>query len=129
MSKWLYLLRTFFPSWEFFNDVGLEYNIQIQTSLQSSWENLIPPISRNIKGLLMNPSAASIHSYYNLLQYLHAQMGKDEFKIESSSTFLILKNLANQTAKSDFKMRVIARSLEEDHVLFETPYYKKGDLR
>jgi hypothetical protein len=57
------------------------------------------------------------------------QMQDDQFDLESLSAFRILKNLAYQEAQSDFKLRVVAYSIEQTHVLFETPYYKKDAFK
>lgn len=82
MKKWLFLLRAFFPSWKFFDDVGAELRLEVRVGpangssiespekLSGNWINCLPEIPRSFQNLFFNPEGNHLHACHNLLSHL-----------------------------------------------------------
>ena len=100
MRKWLFLLRAFFPSWRFFDDVGPELRLEIRFGGSeeqfSQWQNALPPIHRSITNLPVNPQGNLLHACHNLLNHLNGDIQdlNDLSAISELTTYKLVRNLA-----------------------------------
>jgi hypothetical protein len=100
MRKWLFLLRAFFPSWRFFDDVGPELRLEIRFGGSedqfSPWQNALPPIPRSIKNLPVNPYGNFLHACHNLLNHLSGdiQEAQNLNSVPDLVTYKLVRNLA-----------------------------------
>lgn len=73
-GPWLFLLRAFFPNWQFFHGLGpaprLWVRTQGKTSDWSSWHPVYPRLPRRPWHLLHNPSVNLALSHQNLVEHL-----------------------------------------------------------
>jgi hypothetical protein len=73
-GPWLFLLRAFFPNWQFFHGLGpaprLWVRAQGQSDQWSSWLPVYPQLPRQASHLLHNPSVNLALSHQNLVEHL-----------------------------------------------------------
>lgn len=73
-GPWLFLLRAFFPNWQFFHGLGpaprLWVRAQGQSDQWSSWLPVYPQLPRRASHLLHNPSVNLALSHQNLVEHL-----------------------------------------------------------
>jgi hypothetical protein len=93
-----FLLRSFFPSWKFFDDIGPELSLEIRLDSHEEWKNCLPPISRSIRSLFLNPESNYLHACHNLLNHLSVDISEldteDPKKVAALTTYKVVKNLA-----------------------------------
>jgi hypothetical protein len=82
MGKWIFLLRGFFPSWRFFDDVGPELRLEVRYGIShealSEWQNSLPPIRRSLGNLILNPRGNYLHACHNLINHLSADINESD---------------------------------------------------
>ena len=73
-GPWLFLLRAFFPNWQFFHGLGPAPRLWVRTlgktSDWSSWHPVYPRLPRRPWHLLHNPSVNLALSHQNLVEHL-----------------------------------------------------------
>jgi hypothetical protein len=73
-GPWLFLLRAFFPNWQFFHGLGpaprLWVRSQDKADHWSSWQLVYPRLPRRAWHLLHNPSVNLALSHQNLVEHL-----------------------------------------------------------
>ena len=73
-GPWLFLLRAFFPNWQFFHGLGpaprLWVRAQSQPGQWSNWQAVYPRLPRQASHLLHNPSVNLALSHQNLVEHL-----------------------------------------------------------
>ena len=73
-GPWLFLLRAFFPNWQFFHGLGpaprLWVRAQSQPSQWSNWQAVYPRLPRRAWHLLHNPAVNLALSHQNLVEHL-----------------------------------------------------------
>ncbi len=73
-GPWLFLLRAFFPNWQFFHGLGPAPRLWVhslgKTSDWSNWQPLYPRLPRQSWHLLHNPSVNLALSHQNLVEHL-----------------------------------------------------------
>ena len=73
-GPWLFLLRAFFPNWQFFHGLGPAPRLWVRTlgktSDWSSWHPVYPRLPRRAWHLLHNPSVNLALSHQNLVEHL-----------------------------------------------------------
>ncbi len=73
-GPWLFLLRAFFPNWQFFHGLGpaprLWVRAQVKSDQWSSWLPVYPQLPRRAWHLLHNPSVNLALSHQNLVEHL-----------------------------------------------------------
>jgi hypothetical protein len=100
MRKWLFLLRAFFPSWRFFDDVGPELRLEIRFGENEErlgqWRNALRPIRRSWANLPVNPEGNFLHACHNLLNHLSAdiQESRDLHSVPELATYKLVRRLA-----------------------------------
>ena len=73
-GPWLFLLRAFFPNWQFFHGLGpaprLWVRAQDQPGQWSNWQAVYPRLPRKAWHLLHNPAVNLALSHQNLVEHL-----------------------------------------------------------
>jgi hypothetical protein len=73
-GPWLFLLRAFFPNWQFFHGLGpaprLWVRAQNTPGHWSSWQPVYPRLTRRAGHLVHNPSVNLALSHQNLVEHL-----------------------------------------------------------
>ena len=73
-GPWLFLLRAFFPNWQFFHGLGpaprLWVRAQTNQGSWSRWHPVYPRLPRQISQLLHNPAVNLALSHQNLVEHL-----------------------------------------------------------
>lgn len=73
-GPWLFLLRAFFPNWQFFHGLGpaprLWVRGQDRDAQWTSWQPVYPRLPRRAWHLLHNPSVNLALSHQNLVEHL-----------------------------------------------------------
>ena len=73
-GPWLFLLRAFFPNWQFFHGLGpaprLWVRAQGQPGQWSNWQAVYPRLPRRAWHLLHNPAVNLALSHQNLVEHL-----------------------------------------------------------
>jgi hypothetical protein len=73
-GPWLFLLRAFFPNWQFFHGLGPAPRLWVRTRDKadhwSSWQLVYPRLPRRAWHLLHNPSVNLALSHQNLVEHL-----------------------------------------------------------
>lgn len=72
INKWAFLLRAFFPSWEFFVDAGPELRLEVRYANAheslTEWENCLPKIPRGFH--FFDEQINFLHACHNLIEHL-----------------------------------------------------------
>jgi hypothetical protein len=140
MRKWLFLLRAFFPSWRFFDDVGPELRLEVRFGEHEAalceWQNALPPIPRSISNLLVNPRGNFLHACHNLLNHLNAdiQDSPDLKRVDELTTYKLVKNLARFQAFESvsppfafqFRLSALSDPNQGDEILLSPLYGSEG---
>jgi hypothetical protein len=69
VKKWIFLLRSFFPKWIFFDDVAPELRLEVsfgKNSASAEWVNALTPVRRSLKNLIVNAGGNYLHAHYRL---------------------------------------------------------------
>jgi hypothetical protein len=73
-GPWLFLLRAFFPNWQFFHGLGpaprLWVRAQDASGQWSNWQLVYPQLPRQAMHLLHNPAVNLALSHQNLVEHL-----------------------------------------------------------
>lgn len=73
-GPWLFLLRAFFPNWQFFHGLGpaprLWVRAQSQPGQWSNWQTVYPRLPRRARHLMHNPAVNLALSHQNLVEHL-----------------------------------------------------------
>lgn len=73
-GPWLFLLRAFFPNWQFFHGLGPAPRLWVRAHRTpdrwSSWQPVYPRLTRRAWHLLHNPSVNLALSHQNLVEHL-----------------------------------------------------------
>ena len=97
MKKWLFLLRAFFPSWNFFSDVGpdplLSFRYGKDLEGWTVWSPVIDSIPRRFTNLFFNPVGNLLHAQRNALQHFLLDLESESRDVESKTTYCIVKNM------------------------------------
>src|SRR5262249_27664656 len=108
MTKWLFLLRAFVPSWRFFTDAGPELRLEMRAGDNekqlSEWRNCLPPIRRTFWSFPLNPTGNYLHACHSLLRHLNSNIldSHESENIEQLTTYKIVHNLVRtQISRSD----------------------------
>jgi hypothetical protein len=100
-GKSFYLLRAFFPSWKFYEDLGdvpiLFYRIKERGSIWTPWKNCVEKKKRKWTKLFLN-SQGNVHlAYGSLLQHLVTDIQEiedsDYFSLKSKASYQLVQNL------------------------------------
>lgn len=140
MRKWLFLLRAFFPSWRFFDDVGPELRLEIRFGANESafggWQNALPPIRRSFKNMPVNPEGNFLHACHNLLNHLNAdiQEARETKNVGELTTYKLVRNLARFQALENidppfsfqFRLSALAKNETGDEILLSPVYGSNG---
>lgn len=146
MGKWLDLLRGFFPSWRFFDDLGAELVLEarVGTTAESlgPWRNCLPQIRRSWRNFVINPEGNFLHACHNQMSHLNADVqatGSPE-QLESKTSYLITRRLVEYQflrqnlakAPYHYQFRLAARYEQEpgrpdDYVLVSTVHESSQD--
>lgn len=126
MKKWIFLLRAFFPSWRFFEDVGPELSLELRSGLSpdllGEWHNALPPIARSWKNIVINPNGNFLHACHNLLNHLATEIQTHD-RIGDRAAYKLVRNLAcmqTPDVDSHYQFRLVADGHE--HVLISPVY-------
>lgn len=96
----MFLLRAFFPSWRFFDDVGPELRLEVRFGDNEErfglWQNALPPIARSMTNLPVNPRGNFLHACHNLLNHLNGdiQESANLQTVPELATYKLVRNLA-----------------------------------
>jgi hypothetical protein len=73
-GPWLFLLRAFFPNWQFFHGLGPAPRLWVRSqdthNHWSSWQPVFPRLMRHAGHLVHNPSVNLALSHQNLVEHL-----------------------------------------------------------
>lgn len=73
-GPWLFLLRAFFPNWQFFHGLGPAARLRVRARDQaghwSDWQLVYPRLPRRASHLLHNPAVNLALSQQNLVEHL-----------------------------------------------------------
>ncbi|MEK6554886.1 MAG: hypothetical protein AABZ31_06590 [Bdellovibrionota bacterium] len=143
MTKIFYLLRSFFPSWKFFDDVGPEIRLEVRCGTSETalgdWTNCLPPIPRSAATLFVNPAAAYLHACHNHLNHFNADIAESDTErpelLAEKTTYKITRNLVQVQIKKlklaqapfTYQFRISANYIkdlnrEADHILISPVY-------
>lgn len=96
--KWLFLLRGFFPSWRFFDEIGPQLALQVRyrsvDSDWSQWTGALSPIARQFKSFPLNPQAALMHACQNSLDHFFLDLNDGHVASEDLLSYKIIKRIA-----------------------------------
>lgn len=103
MNKWLFLLRSFFPKWIFFDDVAPELRLEVSYGKSENhlgpWINALTPIRRSIKNLALNSHGNYLHACHNHLNHFNSDLSSiPEVRIDTVpelTTYKITKDMAS----------------------------------
>jgi hypothetical protein len=140
MRKWLFLLRAFFPSWRFFDDVGPELRLEIRFGKNEAqfgrWQNALPPIRRSLTNLPVNPQGNFLHACHNLLNHLSGdiQESQDLNSVPELATYKLVRNLArfqvfermNPPFQFQFRLSASLPGREGEQILLSPIYGSEG---
>jgi hypothetical protein len=99
----LFLFRSFFPSWKFFEEFGELPKLFVRWGSNETqlgdWAQAFIPLERSWQSFFLNPEVNMRHLNETLLQQLKNESEKylnsnDTIAFEGSSAFLITKSLA-----------------------------------
>lgn len=136
MKKWIFLLRAFFPSWKFFDQVGSRILLEVRTIESerdwSGWVPVLPPISRGLGNLFFNPQGNVLHAAHTLVQNLSFEvLTQDETRPETTlnlTNYKLVKNLVEfhlrATQLSSFSKNYQFRVLVNGECLLISPTYR-----
>ena len=127
MGKWLDLLRGFFPSWRFFDDLGAELVLEARVGASPEtlgpWRNCLPPIRRSWRNLVINPEGNFLHACHNQLSHLNAdiQASISPDQLDAKTSYVITRRLVEYqirrqnlaTPPYQFQFRLTARYEQE----------------
>lgn len=114
--KWLYLLRTFLPTWRFFEDISDEPYLQFRVFRQHQWTDWNPvfaPLRRSWPQLCFNPQVNYQLAAGSVVQHLLQEL-EDQSKLKDSAPFQLLQKLVafeihrrgiSNTERFQFKLR------------------------
>lgn len=129
-ARKMYLFRSLFPSWKFFEDIVYLPVLYMRTGNSSDlqdeqWVEVLPRIERNWKYLFMNPEGNLLHAYNSLIQQL--EYDKEDTSLDnpdslaSSVSYLLVKNMvrkhiegASHITHFQFKLRAIKQGSSVD---------------
>ena len=117
MKKWIFLLRAFFPSWRFFEDVGPELSLEVRAGATEGqlgeWRAALPPIGRSFNNVILNPQGGFLHAAHNLLNHFASDI-QDYENIGKRPAYALVKNLARQSVQGRyFQFRLLAEGSGE----------------
>lgn len=96
--RWMFLLQTFFPSWNFFSDVGSEISLEYRTSeaktLHGPWTPVLPPIRRSAFNFPLNSQGNFIHACRTNLERFAVEItSTDENEIQSLTSYKTIEQM------------------------------------
>jgi len=106
----IYLLRAFFPSWRFFEDLGemptLYYRLRNEGQELGHWKLGLEKPNRSAGSFFLNPEGNYLLACGSLLQHLESELEETEENktdhIEASVTYQLIRNLVlHQIEKSE----------------------------
>jgi hypothetical protein len=100
-GKSIFLLRAFFPSWRFFEDLGdvpvLWYRVARVGTELGNWQNCTKRLTRRWHGLLLNPQGNLLLASGSLLQQLLSDVEQVDEKhperVEKFVSYQLTRNL------------------------------------
>jgi len=138
VKKWVFLLRSFFPKWIFFDDVGPELRLEVcygkHSEILSEWTNALTPIRRSFKNFLLNSHGNYLHACHNHLNHFNADVTdlEDETTVSELTTFQLTRNLSRYQIEQRqwaappfyFKFRLLVVNEGDPHVVLTSPIYE-----
>lgn len=104
-GPWLFLLRAFFPNWQFFHGLGpaprLWVRAQTKACAWSSWHAVYPRLPRRAGHLLLNPSVNLALSHQNLVEHLATDVHDlaDDADIRDCVSYQLVTRLARDAVQ------------------------------
>ncbi|MCB0344921.1 MAG: hypothetical protein KDD66_07380 [Bdellovibrionales bacterium] len=103
-SRKVYLFRSLFPSWRFFEDLSelpvLYHRVRKGTKDFGDWMPSLKPLERKFSSVLLNPGGNRLLAYYGLLQQVENDMQSvedgAEHKFSNSVSYLLLERLVRE---------------------------------
>jgi hypothetical protein len=102
-GPWLFLLRSFFPNWRFFHQVGhvavLTIRVAVVPDQWQDWQLMTPRAARKWQQLLHNPAVNLALSNQNLVEHLSAdiQAAGEEADCRQWVTYQMLSRLVRHS--------------------------------
>jgi len=143
MKKWIFLLRSFFPKWKFFDDVVPELRLEVCYAKSESdlgaWQNALTPIRRSFKNLILNSHGNYLHACHNHLNHFNSDLGafndENAESVTETATYKITKDLASfqieqcelMKAPFYFQFRLLVAFSEEGrepHIVLTSPVHE-----
>jgi hypothetical protein len=118
LKKWIFLLRAFFPSWRFFDDVGAELRLEVRSGDSAQklgeWRSVLAPIPRSMKNIFLNPKGNDLHACHNLLIQLNSDIQEFGANVIQRPSFALTRNLAREQRDSQaYQFRLTVMNAEE----------------
>lgn len=145
MKKWIFLLRSFFPKWTFFDDVAPELRLEVcygKNDLNlSTWTNALTPIRRSFKNLIINSHGSYLHACHNHLNHFNSDLTAltetDSETVSEMTTYKIAKQMASfqieqrglATRPFNFQFRLLVaysnNQKREPDIILTSPIYEE----
>ena len=118
LKKWIFLLRGFFPSWRFFDEVGAELRLEVRSGDSAQklgeWRSVLSPIPRSTKNIFVNPKGNDLHACHNLLIQLNSDIQEFGTNVTQRPSYAVTRNLARERADSQaYQFRLLVMNAEE----------------
>lgn len=105
-GPWLFLLRAFFPNWQFFHGLGssprLWVRAQDRAGQWSSWHPVYPRLPRQSTHLFHNPAVNLALSHQNLVEHLATDIHdlKEDADIRDCVSYQLVTRLARDAVEN-----------------------------
>ena len=145
-GPWLFLLRAFFPNWQFFHGLGPAPRLWVRSQgadgQWSDWQMHYPRKARRPLQWLLNPEVNLALSHQNLVEHLSSDIQDlpDNGDICSHASYRLVTRLAKQAAMAhwadssplasdhpadpqsfQFEVRLLFLPNEQTHLLIQSP--------
>ncbi len=128
----LNLIRSLFPSWNFFDQLAYTFELNYKTQPDQEWRCISFQQKRNVKDILFNPSVNLALAQFNIVEHFSRDVQElgsissvlDENALQKLSSYRLLKSLMAvkiQEAKetSDyFQFKIVAQNEKEKKDIF-----------
>lgn len=136
-GPWLFLLRAFFPNWQFFHGLGPAARLWVRAQQGpghwSDWQLVYPRLPRQVSHLLHNPAVNLALSHQNLVEHLATDIHDlaDHADIRDSVSYQLVTRLACDAVQGgcwgDVPMLQKPNGLAPDAFQFEVRLLRLGE--
>ncbi len=103
-SRRLFLLRVLFPSWRFFENIGVNSWLQVRSRASegewTEWQNALTPPLRSWTAILHNPEGNLYFARQSAVEHLVAEAEARPDSVAESVAFAVVRRIAEESVSS-----------------------------